>query len=167
MTIKLVDALGDPLEMRAVAVLQEPGSGTQYKALDHRRGIVAPFGYYQLRIEAAGFEAASETISIFQPNVELRVGLQVAEGHTYQHPRLDGTVRSAERIPNGLWVKLSSFYNGGLYQASVGRKGQFAIVGAPPGMYVLCVFQGNELLHCEPVKVLGKRQIDVTLPTRP
>jgi hypothetical protein len=167
LTVSPVTTFGVSIRGVVTLELSEVGTGAQYRTVASSPGLAVPFGVYRMRLQAPGFETTAETISVLQAQVELRLGMTVAHGHSYEHPRIEGTVGPVSRLEKGLWVKLNPVYNGGLYQAPVSEGGAFSLVGIPAGMYVVCVFQGPRLLHAQPVEIIGKEKIRVVLPGGP
>ena len=157
-TIRPVTTFGVAVRGPVSLDLKEVGSGALFQGRGVSPVLVVPFGIYQLRVQASGFETTTETITVYQAQVEYRIGLTVGLGHAYELTRLDGTLGPTGKAQGDRWVKLSPIYNGGIYQAAINGDGTFTIVGAPRGKYLLSVFLGAEGIHSEPIEIIGAEQ---------
>ncbi len=164
-TIHAVTTFGVAIGESAYLELKEIGSGTRYQGKGAPIMLTVPYGIFQLQLRVPGFEPTIETVTVYQAEIEYRIGLAVGFGHAYERARLDGTVVPIAKDQRGLWVKLSPMYNGGVYQSTVTQYGAFSIVGMPHGKYILSVCQGAEVKHTESIDIVGgKHRLQVRLP---
>ena len=162
--IVVFDTFGNPIQSAAVK-LSSVVPGEIFTATG---GEVAfqqvPFGVYDLEVRVGGFLTRKERIGISQPSLVFRVGLQVGSTYSEPKPEIIGSVKSAVKGNQNLWVRLMAIYSSDFVEDAVDSSGKFELVGMAPGKYLLFVFQKDKLLATKPIEVLrGKQVIEMSL----
>jgi hypothetical protein len=148
---------GEPLTSRVLGILTNLDTGQRYEKRDsamtfHR----LPWGRYEIRLEAAGFNVLREMIVLQQSNVECRLGLVLGVLERSGAQRIHGTVSPGTRKPADRWARLMPLYSGRLIEGAVDARGRYSLEEPPVGRYLLMILDGNKLLKVEPVDFLGR-----------
>ncbi len=123
-----------------------------------------PFGLYDLDIRLPGFLPRKERIRIYQRNLALQIGLELAPTHVYERPELTGTVKSSAKLPAGLWARLVGLYTSDFAENAVDSSGTFELDGMARGKYLLIVLQKDTVVATKPLEIMGgKQRIEITL----
>src|SRR6185369_10935199 len=123
-----------------------------------------PFGLYGLEVRLVGFLTRKERLNINQPRLVFRTGLELGATHTYERPKLSGSIKPDVRDRPDLWVRLVAIYSSDLVENAVDSSGKFELDGMAHGKYLLFLFQKDKLLAMRPVDILGGNQvIELTL----
>lgn len=120
-----------------------------------------PFGLYNVRVQLPGFLPRNEQIRVYQPNLVLKIGLELVATHSYERPVLSGSVSGDLKGRSDLWVRLVSLYSSDLVENNVDASGKFDLEGMAPGKYLLILLEKDQVLSMRPVDILeGKQEIE-------
>lgn len=150
-----VEVIGSDASGRAIPAVQfeltprHPGAKAT-KAESGRARVL--FGEYELHATATGFVGTRQILRIYQPELIVRIVLQVGYmGCPPEPAEIAGRVR---RSSNGdeLWVKAIPVQGSGGSEARVNSGGYFLISGLERTSYLVAVMQGETVLHHQIVK---------------
>lgn len=110
-----------------------------------------PFGQYDAEIQASGFNTRRIRLEIYQHNLDISLGLALAQPHSVERSEIAGRIMGANEAVS-LLVRLVPWYSDEYFQDKVNDDGSFRIVGAEPGRYTLMIFDESHLR--------GTKQID-------
>jgi len=138
--------------------------GTQKEAgkFQNGRALGIPYGEYILEVGQPGFKTHEQRISIYQPEVFMRVLLRVANT---SDASLTGVLKP-KASPDD-WVKLVSIRgnNTPVVETKVRSDGSFELTGFDGGDYLLLVVRGLKVIHSEQLSTFyGMKNIEITIP---
>jgi hypothetical protein len=123
-----------------------------------------PFGYYDLEIQAGGFETRRERVAIYQSEVSLWFGLSIARMHSDKSPEIMGSVVPRQKSPQDLWVRLVPLYSSNFVEDQVAPSGEFHLKGHDAGRHVLLIFNKEGLITTKLIDCFsGKQTVNIDL----
>jgi len=143
----LTDGYGNAIasEVR-VHIISDGGTSSHWLNYPENRRIDLSAGRYTAVVEARGFLASVEQLTLTDRDVFLPFSLTVApiEG-TEIRASLNGTVSKELRGSAPAWVRLAGVYKDINWSSKIDDNGKFAFESLPPGQYVLMVFSKGVL----------------------
>jgi len=112
------------------------------------------YGDHQLRVHARGFRSVTREIHVQQPEMQVRVELEVALECPSPPAEIRGRVKrnGAER---DLWVKAIPVRGAGGSESRVTKSGYFLIAGLKASTYIVLVMDGEQVVHQQVVQPLS------------
>lgn len=138
------DVAGTLIE-NVAAELQPAFGGGAMKAGPRETRVL--YGAYQLSVQVPGFKPVRRDVRLHQPELSVRVTLQVGSiGCPHPPAEIGGRI---QRPPASgeLWVKATPVRGIGGGESLVSPWGFFLIAGLEPGAHLLTVLDGDKVLH--------------------
>ncbi|MBL8216580.1 MAG: hypothetical protein JNK87_38025 [Bryobacterales bacterium] len=167
--VLVFDATGTPIPPRYLTLELFPDRCSAGKAIGlPARGGEVLYGEHELRVSVPGFVLLRREVRIYQPEVQVRVELQV--GYECGPSRVEiGGLIHGQPAGRELWVKATPLRGAGGAEVRVTRAGFFLIAGLDPSIYLLTVLDGEDVLHQEVVKTIydnERARIEINLTRR-
>lgn len=149
-----VDILGNEVKGVDVELFQLRNEGTNFAKRFHR-GMASKilYGTYTARIHVSGYRFADRIVRVFQPNVVVVIGLQVASEGAETTWDIAGRVHGGAKSGGPFWIRVSGIYSDIILDAELDGSGNFSLENVPEGPYVLSVVQGGKILDVRTIKV--------------
>ena len=122
-----------------------------------------PHGLYDLDVRLLGFLPRTERIRIYQRNLVIQLGLELAPTHAYERPELTGTIKSIASRRSDLWTRLVALYSSDLAENAMDSSGKFELDGMAPEVCAYR-FSKDKVVATKDLEILGgKQSIEITL----
>jgi len=158
------DLTGAPISDVEVELMPISGVADTIKTNGKETQVL--YGNYQLRAYAKGFAHARRELRIQQPEMIVRVELQVGSiGCPPPPAEILGRITRSDASKE-LWVKATPVRGVGGGEARVANSGHYLISGLDYSAYIVSVMDGERILHQQVVKtypVGGGAKLDIDL----
>ena len=158
-------------DLGAAKVIQFVGQdGSDLAARFHDNAASAiPYGQYRLRAAVAGFWPDERNVVVYQPEVWVVVGLQLAMGWEEGGGPLllRGRIEHMPPESSDVWVRMTGLYSSFIGDSRVDRLGNFAMSSPRDDRWVLVVREGKNVLYTAVVNVTPDRQLHIDLAADP
>jgi len=151
----LTDGYGIAIASKGrVHIISQGGASSHWLSYPENRKIELPAGRYTAVVEAGGFLANAEQLTVTDSDVFLPVSLTLApiEG-TEIRSSLNGTVSKGLRDSAPAWVRLAGIFKSVNWTSKIDATGRFSFESLPPGQYVLMIFSKGELKTTRTISV--------------
>lgn len=161
--VSAMTILGEEVDGLTVELIDAVSHQSVKRSVDVAKGVDVPYGTYQLRTFRPGFSTHRQLIRVCQKQVHVRVLLRV--GRILDEPALTLTGKVVRiRAGQPLWVKLIPIWSGGPpMDAPVRQDGTFEFAGFDPGIMLLMVLDGLEVLHTKRFMVMGGETVTLNV----